>query len=148
MRKSTIIFIVVIYIASIAAISLFGMKMSVYNELIPVTSILCLNETDENVEVIEDDENTIIRTKFEDPYDKTTQTGTMIQLLWRVEPDNASVKDVKFIYDENNHRVEFYKTEDGEYTGLVLFYKKSMIDVKIMSTDGRRIYKEVTLWAY
>lgn len=148
MRKSTIIFIVVIYIASIAAISLFGMKMSVYNELIPVTSILCLNETDENVEVINNDDNTIIRTKFDTPYDKTTQTGTMIQLLWRVEPDNASVKDVKFIYDENNTRVEFYKTEEGEYTGLVLFYKKSMIDVKIMSTDGRRIYKEVTLWAY
>lgn len=148
MRKSTVIFIVVIYIASIAVISLFGMKMSVYNEIIPVTSILCLNETDDNVEVIKDDDNTIIRTKFDTPYDKNTQTGTMIQLLWRVEPDNASTKDVKFVYDENNTRVEFYKTEEGEYTGLVLFYKKSMIDVKIMSTDGRRIYKEVTLWAY
>ena len=55
MRKSTIIFIAVIYIASIAVISLFGMKMSVYNEIIPVTSILCLNETDDNVEVIKFD---------------------------------------------------------------------------------------------
>ena len=149
MRKSTIIFIVVIYIASIAAISLFGMKMSVYNEFIPVTSILCLNETENGVEVINgEDNNTILKTKFTEPYDKNTQTGTMIQLYWRVEPDNASVKNVKFVYDENNSRVEFYKTEDGEYTGLVLFYKKSMIDVTIMSTDGRRIYKEVSLWAY
>jgi len=148
MKKSTIMFIVVIYIASITVISLFGMKMSVYNEFIPVTSILCLNETEDGVEVINDNDNLILKTKFETPYDKATQTGTMIQLYWRVEPDNASVKDVKFIYDENNSRVEFYQTEDGEYTGLVLFYKKSMIDVKIMSTDGRRVYKEVTLWAY
>jgi len=35
MKKSTIMFIVVIYIASITVISLFGMKMSVYNEFIP-----------------------------------------------------------------------------------------------------------------
>ena len=148
MKKSTIMFIVVIYIASITIISLFGMKMSVYNEFIPVTSILCLNETEDGVEVINSNHSTILKTKFEEPYDKATQTGTMIQLYWRVEPDNASVKNVKFIYDENNSRVEFYQTEDGEYTGLVLFYKKSMIDVKIMSTDGRRVYKEVTLWAY
>lgn len=148
MRKSTIIFIVVIYIASITVISLFGMKMSVYNEFIPVSSILCLNETEDGVEVLYNNNNTVLKTKFEQPYDKTTQTGTMIQLYWRVEPDNATIKDVKFIYDKNNSRVEFYKTEEGEYTGLVLFYKKTMIDVKIMSTDGRRVYKEVTLWAY
>lgn len=148
MRKSTIIFIVVIYIASITVISLFGMKMSVYNEFIPVSSILCLNETEDGVEVLYNNNNTVLKTKFEQPYDKATQTGTMIQLYWRVEPDNATIKDVKFIYDKNNSRVEFYKTEEGEYTGLVLFYKKTMIDVKIMSTDGRRVYKEVTLWAY
>jgi len=97
MKKSTIMFIVVIYIASITVISLFGMKMSVYNEFIPVTSILCLNETEDGVEVINDNDNLILKTKFETPYDKATQTGTMIQLYWRVEPDNASVKDVKFL---------------------------------------------------
>jgi len=148
MKKSTIICIIVIYIASITILSLFGMKMSVYNEFIPVNAIICLNENENGVEVINDFDSLILKTKFNEPYNKTTQTGTMIQLYWRVEPDNASVKNVKFVFDENNNRVEFYQTEDGEYTGLVLFYKKSMIDVKIMSTDGRRVYKEVTLWAY
>ena len=121
--------------------------MNVYNEFIPVSSILCLNESENNVEVMHD-KTIILKTKFDKPYDKLTQSGTMIQLYWRVEPDNASIKTVKFIYDENNTRVEFYKTADNENTGLVLFYNKTMIDVKIMSTDGRRIYKEVTLWAY
>ena len=148
MRKSTIIFIVIIYIGSITILSLFGMKMSVYNEFIPVSAIVCLNKSEDNVEVINDVSSTILKTRFSKSYDKTSQSGTMIQINWKVEPDNASVKNVKFIFDENNNRVEFYQTEEGEYTGLVLFYKKSMIDVKIMSTDGRRVYKNVTLWAY
>ena len=148
MKKSVVLLIVIIYIGSITILSLFGLKMSVYNEFIPVLSIECLNKSENGIDVNNDDGNLILKTKFDAPYNKTTQSGTMIQIYWRVVPDNASIKNVKFIFDENNSRVEFYQTEDGEYTGLVLFYNKSMIDVKIMSTDGRRVYKQVTLWAY
>ena len=148
MNKSTIIFIVVIYLASITIISLFGMQMSVYNEFIPVSAILCLNKSEYGIDVTEENNVTLLKTKFDKPYDKITQTGTMIQIFWRVEPDNASVKDVKFVFDESNNRVELYQTGEGEFTGLVLFYKKTMLDIKIMSTDGRRIFKEVTVWAY
>ena len=148
MRKSTIIMIAIVYIASIVIISLFGLKMSVYNEFIPVSKIICLNESDDVISKELNGDSITLKTKFTEPYNKTLQKGTMIQLYWKVDPDNASKKDVKFVYDENNSRVEFYKTADGEYTGLVLFYNKTMIDVKIMSTDGRRLYKDVTLWAY
>ena len=48
MNKITIIFIAIIFIGSIAIVNLFGMEMAVYNKEIPVTSILCINENDEN----------------------------------------------------------------------------------------------------
>ena len=148
MKKSIVIIIAFIYLFSIAILNFFGLSMQVYDEFIPVHSILCLNENENNILVDNTTNKTIIKTKFIKPYDKVAQTGTMIQIYWRVLPDNATIKSVKFIYDDNNPRVEFYRTKEGEYTGLVLFNNKSMIDVKIMSTDGRRIYKELTLWAY
>ena len=148
MKKSVVIIILLIYCVSIVVVNFFGLKMHVYNEFVSVDSIICINEDDDNVDVNMDNEKTILKTKFTKAYDKNIQSGTMIQIYWRVLPDNATIKNVKFVYDEKNTRVEFYKTENGEYTGLVLFYNKSMIDVKIMSTDGRRIYKELTLWAY
>ena len=149
MKKSTTIFIGVVFVASIIFISFFGMKMSVYNEYIPITQIVCRNETDSNVIVgATSTGKTLIKTPFSKPADKEKITGTMIQLLWKVEPENATSKSVKFVYDESNPNIEFYKTEDGEDTGLVLFYGKTMFNVTIMSTDGRRIMKEITLWAY
>lgn len=148
MKKSVVIIILLIYCVSIVMVNFFGLKMQVYNEFVSVDSIICINEDDDNIDVNIDNEKTILKTKFIKAYDKNIQSGTMIQIYWRVLPDNATIKNVKFVYDENNTRVEFYKTENGEYTGLVLFYNKSMIDVKIMSTDGRKIYKELTLWAY
>ena len=123
--------------------------MGVYSEFVPISQIVCRNETDENLIVgTTSSGKTLIKVPFSKPADKEKITGTMIQLLWKVEPDNASIKDVKFIYDTSSRSFEFYKTEDGEETGLVLFYEKTMFNVTIMSTDGRRISKEITLWAY
>ena len=49
MNKITIIFIAIVFIGSIGIVNLFGMEMAIYNQDIPVTSILCINETEENV---------------------------------------------------------------------------------------------------
>lgn len=148
MRKPIFVIIAIIYIASIVLISLFGMEMKIYNEIIPVTNILCLNTTSKNIEVSDDMDTTILKTKFTEPYNKNNNTGTMIQIYWKVEPDNATTKDVDFVFDESNSRIEMYKTADGVYTGLVLFYNKSIVSVKIVSTDGRKVYKNLILWAY
>jgi len=147
MKKSTVIFIAIIYLSSIAIISFFGMKIAVYNEIIPVTAIECINETDENVEVTYSDDKKILKVPFTEPANIEEISGTMIQIQFRVLPDNASEKEVKFVYSENE-RVYFYKNENGEETGLVLFSGKANIRVTIMSTDGRRVMTEITLWAY
>ena len=149
MRKSTIMIIAIVYIASIVLISFFGMKLSVYNEFRQVDLIICRNQTDERSTVGQTSSGKmLITTKFTTPADKETITGTMIQLLWKVEPDNATNKEVEFRYDKTNTLVEFYKTEDGRETGLVLFYGRTMLNVSIVAKDGRGAIKELTLWAY
>ena len=47
MKKSVMIIIGIIYVASIVVINFFGMKVFVYNKTIDVEQIVCLNKTDE-----------------------------------------------------------------------------------------------------
>ena len=56
--------------------------------------------------------------------------------------------DMKFVYNENLTRVNFVKDESGNELGLILFTGKVVLNVKIMSTDGTRIYEEVKIWVY
>lgn len=152
MKKSTLILILIIYIASIPIINLFGMNVKLYNEKVNVAGIECLNKTDEKCEVTENDNGKkILKVKFTekaDTSDPNELKGTMLQLEWRVAPDNATQKDVQFEYDKTNERVEFYKDKNGNETGLIFFYAKTMVDVKIKSTDGTKVYTEVLVWAY
>lgn len=147
MKKSTLIMIAIVYIASIVLISLFGMKAVVYNEVIPVTKIECLNETDSKTEVYYSGDMKVIKVKFTEAGNAETLKGTMVQLTYRVLPDNASNKNIKYVYTENN-RVEFVKGEDGREVGLVLIKGQVVLKVKIMAMDGSKVYTEVVIWAY
>ncbi len=147
MKKSILVVIAIIYIASIVIISLFGMKAVVYNEIIPVTKIECLNETDSNNEVYYSGDLKVIKVKYTTPGNAETLKGTMVQLIHRVLPDNATNKKVKYVYTENNS-VEFVKGEDGRDLGLVLIKGLVVLKVKIMATDGSKLYTEVVIWAY
>ncbi len=149
MKKSTLIIILIIYIASIAVINFFGMTAKVYNEIINVTKVECINETNDRVEVkINSEGKKILKVKYEEPANEENLTGTMLQLAWHVYPDNATKKDVQFVFNRNNDHVKFYKDEKGRETGLILFTGKAMLDVKIMSTDGTKTYTTVLVWAY
>ena len=148
MKKTTMILIGIIYVASIVIISIFGLKSVVYNEVIPVTEITCLNETDEKTEVSVQNGQKIIKIKYTEPGDEETLTGTMVQLSWRTLPDNASNKDVKFVYNTSQDVATFIKDEQGKELGLILFTGKVMLNIKIMATDGSKVYTDVIVWAY
>ena len=147
MKKATLIVISLIYIASIVIISVFGLKSKVYEEVIPVSKIECLNETDDKVEVTDKEGKKRIKIKFTEAGKVDTLTGTMIQLLWRVSPDNATNKKVRFVYD-TSAPVEFVQDEQGNELGLVLFKDICYIEVHIASTDGTSAGVDVILWAY
>lgn len=147
MKKSTLIVIALIYVASIVIISVFGLRAMVFDEVIPVTKIECLNETDEKTTVKVDSKGKkLITIDYTEPGDEVTLTGTMVQLSWRVLPDNATTKDVRFVYNTELTRVKFVKNDEGKELGLILFTGKVKLDVQIVSTDGTRVYQDVTIW--
>lgn len=148
MKKSTLILIIIIYIASIPIINLFGMNVKLYNEKVNVAAITCLNETDENCEVVVSNGKKILKVKFTEKADPVNLTGTMLQLTWRVAPDNATRKDVEFKIRGTKDNVEMYKDGEGNETGLILFSGKAMVNIDIMSTDGTKVYTTVLVWAY
>ncbi len=147
MKKAVMIIIGIVYLASIVIISIFGMRSVVFNEIIPVSKIECINVTDDKINVSEENNVKIIKIKYDKPANTETNEGTMVQLEWRVLPDNATTKDVKFVYDPSP-RVTFATDEAGREVGLILFSGKVVLPVKIMSTDGSRVYAELTIWAY
>lgn len=136
MKKSTLIIILVIYVASIAAINFFGLSVKVYDKIINVTSIECINKDEEGVTVKDKEYGKFITVDFVGEADKETLSGTKFQLRWHAYPDNATNKDVQFIYDKTDDRFEFFKDEFGRETGLILFYKPAQLMVTIMSADG------------
>ena len=150
MKKAVMMIIGVIYLASIVVISIFGMRSVVHNEIIPVTKIECLNQTNEKYEVqILDDGTKLIKVKFTTPADITNMEGTMLQIDWKVYPDNATNKDIKFEYDRKTTRASIATDEGGNEVGLFLFTGKVILyDVKIIATDGSKIFDKVTIWAY
>ncbi len=147
MKKWTLVVIAVVYIASIVFISLFGLKAVVYNEVIPVTAIECLNESDDKTEVYFSSDIKVIKVPFLKAGNIENLSGTMVQLTQRVLPDNASNKGVKYVYNDNEN-VEFVQGEDGRALGLVIIKGRVVLKVKIMAVDGSKVFTEVVIWAY
>ena len=145
MRKSTIIIIAIIYIASIVAISMFGLRAKIFKEVIPVTSVECVNTTDEKTIVEEMNGKTIINIKYDGPGDPVTLQGTMVQLYYRVLPDNASNKRVKYVYNDTLTRLQFVTDENGNQLGLILFSGIGIFNIRIMATDGSPHYADVVI---
>ena len=151
MKKSTLIVIAIIYIASIVVISVFGLKMVIWDVVIPVKSIECLNETDDvSTVTTTDDGKKFIKIKYGEPGTLVNGVpqGTMLQLEWRVLPDNATNKKIRFVYNNELTRVNFLKNDAGEELGLILFTGKVKLDLSIVSTDGTRVTEDVVVWVY
>ena len=148
MKKSTIILIGIIYIAAIVFISVFGLNAKVYNEVIPVLSVECVNQSDENTIVKDYNGKKLIRVHYTEPGNAETLEGTMVQLLYRVLPDNASNKRVKYIYNTDLTRIHFVKDEKGNDLGLVLFTGTGIFNVRIMAVDGSQRHTDVVIDVY
>ena len=148
MKKATLLIIFVIYLGSIALISFFVLNAKVYEEVVPVTQIECLNTSDDKTTVTENDDVKLIKIKFDEPGNVDTLTGTMVQLLWKVSPDNATNKNVQFIYNEELENVTFVKDGDGNDLGLLVFSGKCYLDIQIMAVDGSRVKTNIVVWAY
>lgn len=155
MKKSVMIIIGIIYVASIVVINFFGMKVFVYNKTIDVEQIVCLNKTDEEKGIVvstfesyNGETGTAITIKFDKPANKNLMTGTMLQLDLRVLPDNATKKELSFTSTASDEEVEFFTDESGKQTGLILFYEStSIFEVFVKSTDNSNVTLRLKIWA-
>lgn len=146
MKKINLIVIGIVFVASVVLISIFGMKIVIYNGVVPVTKIECLNQSDDKTTVSEISSGKLIKIKFTTPGNKTDLSGTILQLVYRVYPDNATNKKVKFVYNRELTRVQMATDENGNELGLFLFSGTCYFTVQIMATDGSGLYDTVTIW--
>ena len=121
MKKSVVILIALIFIASVVAVSFFGLQFKTFNEVVYVESIEILednlktNPEGQKYVVIRPDENGV----------------RQYQIKYRVHPDNATDDSVTFVYDKQNTNVSV------DENGVVTFAKGgTSVTVQVKANDG------------
>ena len=117
MKKSVIILIAVIYIASIALVTFFGLKHNTFFEDKKVTDISIANE---GIKYTRDGEKYIVIPMGADTF----------QIEYTVGPEDASNKNVTFVADEQS------TIATVDQNGLVTFNKPGSIIIYVMASDG------------
>lgn len=144
MKKSVVILILVIYIASVAFVGFLGMKMMTYNETVKVERIECINEDMTEVEEVKlgadgqpelDSEGKQIIVKYKKVTLRYTE-GLKYQLETRAYPENAS-QAVVYEYASSIATVD--------ENGLVSFTKRGTIDITIASDGFRTVTTKVQI---
>jgi len=148
MKKINLIVIGIVFVASVVLISVFGMRIVIYNGVVPVTKIECLNETDERSTVVVDEYGKLIKVKFTTPGNESDLSGTILQIKYRVYPDDATNKKVKFVFNRNLKNVKMATDENGNELGLFIFSGRCYFDLEIVATDGSGISDTVSIYVF
>ena len=123
MKKSVIILIFIIYIASIVFINFFGLKILSFEENIYATSVECINS---DMKVSSDGTYKFVGLKY------TTELTYTIE--HKVYPENATNNKVEYIYDKTAN------ISIDQNTGIVTFKKPTNIRedhiITIRTLDG------------
>ena len=134
MKKSVVILIALIYIASIALVSFFGLQYKTFNPIVYTTSVEILNE---NVKVNDAGEKYVVVRADE-------HGNRQFQILYRVHPDNATNNEVSFAYDDQNGTVSV------DENGVVTFSKeisKGVVTVQLIAKDGSGASAKITIYS-
>lgn len=122
MKKSVIILLAIIYIASIALVSFFGLKFKVFEEIVYVERIELLNEGLEDTGSDEFGKYAIVH---------PDENGEWrYQIKYRVHPDEATNSEVEFSYDTQNTAVTV------DENGVVTFTEPAAVTITITPKDG------------
>ena len=120
MKKSVVILIALIFIASVVSVSFFGLQFKTFDEVVYVESIeifdenMKISDTGEQYVVIRPDANGV----------------RQYQINYRVYPDNATDSSVTYAYDTQNTNVSI------DENGVVTFKKSGVVTVQVIANDG------------
>ena len=125
MKKTVIILIAVIYVASIAIVTYFGLKHQTYHTIIPVADVEIVNE---GIKYTSDNKKYIVLNTADNP-DRT------FQLECVVTPSDADNPVLSYLVSDT-------RTATVDENGLVTFITDDpfvSVIVYVESTDGTRI---------
>ena len=137
MKKSVVILIGIIYIASIAVVSFFGLQYKMFEEIVYSDGLVLLNT---DVKTSEKGEKYVVIMKGADP-DKPYE----YLIEYRLMPDNVTNKQVNFSYDASTAEKLGFTIDE---TGLASFKKSGVITVRMVPADGSNIELSLKLIAY
>ena len=134
MKKSVVVLIGIIYIAAIALVSFFGLKAKEYNAVVYADSIEILNE------------GLMVNEETGERYAVVFADALAYQIEYRVGPDNASNKEVEFVYDKSFAAINGITVDSN---GVVSFAEAgSSIDISLIAKDGSGTVSEtITIYA-
>ena len=158
MKKTIVIVILVVYIASIAVVNFFGLESEVFDGITYVSEIQCNSVTvqNENPVVVESKQSLGGKSLFifdfvpadeENPYTEDAESiinnPNAVQINYEVLPHLADETGVKFEYDQetNAGAVVFH-----ELSRTFVFLKPNRaITVTIRATDGSDVSTQIVL---
>lgn len=142
MKKSVVILIGIIYVASIFIVGFFGMKIKAFDTIIYITDIECTNED------IITKPNGTKEIKFDYDATKDAMENTII-ITYEVFPKNSTLKGrdaVKLSYDDQ-HKI--ITEELWIIDGLTItFRSKGVLTIYLESLDGSNIIETINIIAY
>lgn len=145
MKKTTLILIGIIYIASIIIVSIFGLNAVMYEVNVPVNKVeITVIDEQDYVYMYERHGSKIIQVEYIGEGNIETLEGTVVQLVVRVYPDNATNKEVKYMYDREAVPFVTMHTIDDRETGALIISGIGTFEMRVYSTDGTNVYD--TVW--
>ncbi len=158
MKKTIVIILLVVYIASIAVVNFFGLEVKIFDGITYVQQIQCNSITVQNETPVTIESNQTIGGKpwfffdfipadEDDPYtgdaESIIDNPNAVQINYEVLPHLANETSVKFEYDkETNEGVVVFH----ELSRTFVFLKPNRaITVTIRATDGSNVSTQIVL---
>ena len=158
MKKTIIIIILAVYIASIAVVNFFGLEIKIFEGTTYVSSIQC-----DTITFHGDNSKTITASQYigknndiplfifdfipadpDNPYtsdeDSINSNPNIIQIDYEILPHLADEAGIKFEYDEGAGVVAFH-----ELSETFVFLKPQMFTLTIKATDGSNVSCQVCI---
>ena len=150
MKKSVIMLILIVYIASLCIVGFFGSKIIVYDKNVPVEDIVCRTD---GVTLTKDNKNSVIRAKAEPStkypegieyyYETTYKKDLKIPLIFETKPDNASTGGVYYSMDDNKSYFTYELADNGK-TCILAIHKNMLSEITVtIESKDKKVRKHI-----
>ena len=161
MKKTIVLIILAVYIASIAVVNFFGLQVRIFDGVTYVKSIQCDTVTfhgdnSKEIKPIYKGDMPIFVFDFIPPSDPSkpytadreslNENPNVIQINYEIMPHNADETGVKFEYDENSGVAVYTELEGGRYY-FIFLKPDAALTVTIRATDGSNVSTQITIYS-